>query len=45
MAQRGIAKMRVGFIGLGLMGKPMAGHIAQGRLSADGAQSQPRRGR
>ena len=27
MAQCGLPRMRVGFIGLGLMGKPMARHI------------------
>jgi 2-hydroxy-3-oxopropionate reductase len=29
-ANAGLPKMRVGFIGLGLMGKPMAGHILRG---------------
>ena len=28
-ANVGLPKMRVGFIGLGLMGKPMAGHIVK----------------
>ncbi len=28
-AQVGLPKMRIGFIGLGLMGKPMAGHIVK----------------
>ena len=40
-----IPQLRIGFIGLGLMGKPMAGHLLERRLPAHRPQSQPRRRR
>ena len=38
-----MANPTIGFIGLGIMGKPMARNLTEGGLSACRAQSQPRR--
>ena len=35
-------RMKVGFIGLGIMGRPMAGHLHQGRARAVSPQPQRR---